>query len=566
VTGKFDLLRHWMEHHVSADPCIQAIVVAFCFGALLEGTAGFGTPVAVTAILLVGLGFEARCNVPKFQFNSIVAGPIIAQSMPRFLANLLRILQSRRSTDMQFLCRHLLSSRGEASQTALAQEVITAIAAMNSGERVKFFDMLNREFSPDEAAVRRAAADYLLAPGPDTLSGLSAAVEAPRQELFRRINTAQRGTETLVGMRGDLLELLSSGTNFEALDADLRHLFRSWFNRGFLRLERISWQTSALILEKLIHYESVHEIHGWPDLRRRLQADRRCFAFFHPALADEPIIFVEVALANKLSDNVEPLLDTNAPVLAPERADTAIFYSINNCQQGLRNVPFGNFLIKQVVAEIAAELPNIKMYGTLSPLSRFARALRDTQNERGFTPARLARLLADYAAELTAAGGGSDPVEAFLHLLEQPLAHREVLAAPLERLALAYLTKARGRDGKLYDPVAAFHLSNGARLERVNAFGNLRPYGLEASVGVTVNYRYLPAEFEENHERFVRGGRISVSSGLLRENKLVTAAWQAPAGKSSPEKEATDLTGLLCTSRREREFTRRTAGYANQEV
>src|ERR1039458_7711655 len=157
-------------------------------------------------------------------------------------------------------------------------------------------------------------------------------------ELFRRINTAQRGTETLVGMRGDLLELLSSGTNFEALDADLRHLFRSWFNRGFLRLERISWQTSALILEKLIHYESVHEINGWPDLRRRLEADRRCFAFFHPALANEPIIFVEVALSQGLAGDLGPLLDVNAPVLATEKADTAIFYSINNCLRGLRNV------------------------------------------------------------------------------------------------------------------------------------------------------------------------------------------------------------------------------------
>jgi malonyl-CoA decarboxylase len=460
--------------------------------------------------------------------------------MPGFFANLLRILQNRRGTDMQFLCCHLLSSRGESSQTALAQEIITAYAAMNSPERMKFFEMLNREFSPDGAAVRRAAADYQLAPGPVTLAELSAAVEAPRQELFRRINTAPRGTETLVGMRHDLLEMRSSGAHFEALDSDLKHLLRSWFNRGFLRLERISWQTSAQILERLIRYESVHEINGWPDLRRRLQADRRCYSFFHPALAYEPIIFVEVALANRLSENVESVLDLNVPVLMPERADTAIFYSINNCQQGLRNVPLGNFLIKQVIAEIAAALPNVKTYGTLSPLPRFARALRDRQNEHGFTPARLARLLADYAAELIAAAGGSDPVEAFFRLIERPLLHREVLASPLERLALAYLTKARGSDGKLYDPVATFHFANGARLERVNAFGNQLPYGLEASLGVTVNYRYLPTQLEENHERFVRGGQIKLSSGLLRESRLVATAWQRPAEKSSCEKEATE--------------------------
>lgn len=440
-----------------------------------------------------------------------------------FLTNLLQSLRDRRGTDMRFLCKHLLSERGEASQTALAQEIITTYRKMNPLQRVAFFEMLCREFSPDEATVLRAAAEYERKPGTKTLAALSSAVEAPRQELFRRINTAPGGTETLVVMREHLLDASSNGKNFDALDTDLRHLFRSWFNRGFLRMERISWQTSALILEKLIRYESVHEINGWADLRRRLEADRRCFAFFHPALADEPIIFVEVALSQGLTGELEPLLDINAPVLDPQDADTAIFYSINNCLKGLRNVPFGNFLIKQVVAELASEFPNIKTYSTLSPLPRFSKALHDSQNEQGFTPERLSRLLADYARELTAAAKRKDPTEAFFQLLEKPLAHRQVLAAPLERVALAYLTKAR-KDGKLYDQVATFHLSNGARLERINPAGNVRPYGLEASFGVTVNYRYIPAELEENHERFVRG-QIRVSSGLLGEHKKVGEAW-----------------------------------------
>jgi malonyl-CoA decarboxylase len=456
--------------------------------------------------------------------------------MPGFFARLLRILHHG-GTDIRFLCRHLLSSRDEASQTALAQHIIAAVGAMSFGERVGLFEMLNREFSADEAVVRRAIAAYELAPGPETLSALAAAVEAPRQELFRRINTAPHGTETLVAMRGDLIDLSRSRTDFAALDADLKHLFRSWFNRGFLRLERVSWHTSALILEKLIQHESVHEITGWPDLRRRLQADRRCFAFFHPALADEPITFVEVALTNQLSNNLETLLDTKAPVVNPERMDTAVFYSINNCLKGLRNVPFGNFLIKRVVTEIASELPNIKTYATLSPLPRFAEALRDRQNEQGFTRPRLERLLAEYAGALTDAAGGHDAVEALFSLLKQPLVHREVLAAPLERLAFAYLTRVRGRGGKLYDPVATFHLSNGARIERVNAFGNLRPYGLQASIGVTANYRYLPAEFEENHERFVRRGQLRVSSNLLTESKVVSAAWHEPFEEPPQEKE-----------------------------
>lgn len=454
--------------------------------------------------------------------------------MPGFLTNLLRALRDPRGTDMRFLCRRLLSERGEASQTALAQEIINTYRAMNSEQRLGFFQMLCREFSPDEAAIRRAAADYERTPGTNTLAALSAAVEPPRQELIRRVNTAPDGTETLVALRGHLLELSRSGTDLDELDADLKHLFRSWFNRGFLRLERISWKTSALVLEKLIRYESVHEINGWADLHRRLEVDRRCFAFFHPALADEPIIFVEVALSNGLIGELEPLLDVKAPVLAPDKADTAIFYSINNCLNGLRNVPFGNFLIKQVVAELAAEFPNIKTYSTLSPLPRFSRALRDTQNEHGFTPDRLSRLLTDYARDLTAAAGRRDAVEAFFHLLEHPVSYRDILAAPLQRVALAYLTKTR-RDGKLYDPVATFHLSNGARLERINVYGNLRPYGLEASFGVTANYRYIPAELEENHERFVRG-QIRVSHGLFHEHKAVGAAWQATRDKPQSDR------------------------------
>lgn len=420
------------------------------------------------------------------------------------------------------MCRHLLSERGEASQTALAQEIINSYRAMNDKQRLQFYEMLSRDFVPDQASILSAAAGYQSSPGPHSLAALSAAVEAPRQELFRRINTAPRGTETLVAMREHVLA--SSNGDFAALDVDLRHLFRSWFNRGFLRLERISWHTSALILEKLIAYESVHEINGWPDLHRRLEADRRCFAFFHPALIDEPIIFVEVALSRGLTGDLEPLLDIQAPVLPPEKADTAIFYSINNCLRGLRGVPFGNFLIKQVVDELAAELPNIRNYSTLSPLPYLSRALRDQQNENGFTHDRLLRLVANDTRRLTAEARRRDPVEALFHFLEQPLAHREILARPLEHLSLAYLTQVR-QNGKLHDPVATFHLSNGARLERINIFGNLRPYGLRDSFGVTVNYRYVPADLEENHERFVRG-EIQVANGLTSEYKAVRKAWQ----------------------------------------
>lgn len=446
-------------------------------------------------------------------------------TMAGFLRKLLNVLRERHGADMPFMCRHLLSERGEASQTALAQEIINAYWKMNASQRLQFFEMLSHDFAPDEAALLHAAANYQAAPGPSSLSALSAAVESPRQELFRRINTASRGTATLVAMR-EHLSLSGENGNFAAIDNDLRHLFRSWFNRGFLHLERISWHTSALILEKLIGYESVHEINGWPDLRRRLEADRRCFAFFHPALVEEPIIFVEVALSNGLTGDLEPLLDIQAPVLAPEKADTALFYSINNCLRGLRGVPFGNFLIKQVVSELASELPNIKTYSTLSPLPTFSKALRDQRSENGFTRDRILRLLADHAAKLTQAARRRDVVEALFLLLEKPLANRTVLKKPLELLALAYLTQVRQSGGKLYDSVATFHLSNGARIERINAFGNLRPYGLQASFGVTVNYRYLVADLEENHERFVRG-EIQIADNLAADYEAVSRIWQA---------------------------------------
>src|SRR6202030_3126640 len=332
--------------------------------------------------------------------------------MPGFFQNLLRMLRGRRGTDMRFLCRLLLSERGGASQTALAEEIINTYRAMNAAQRRGFFEMLCNEFSPDEAVILRASSAYQKSPGSESLAALFAAVEPPRQELIRRINTAPHGTETLVALRADVLADPSHAEKFAPLDADLKHLFKSWFNRGFLRLERISWQTSALLLEKLIRYESVHEINGWPDLHRRLEEDRRCFAYFHPALRDDPIIFVEVALAKGLGGGLEPLLDVHAPVLPPEQADTAVFYSINNCLKGLRGVPFGSFLIKQVVAELAAEFPNIKTYATLSPLPRFSRTLRDSGNEGGFTPRRLSALLADYSRDLTAAVGRRDPVEA----------------------------------------------------------------------------------------------------------------------------------------------------------
>jgi malonyl-CoA decarboxylase len=460
--------------------------------------------------------------------------------MTQFFSNLLRSLGGPRGTDILVLCRQLLSQRGEALQTVLAQRIIAEYQSMNAVRRLSFFEMLAGEFGPDPSAIQKAVEEYRPSPSPENAAALSAASEAPRQELLRRLNTAPAGTENLVNMRSDLQRCLPHYPHLALLDSDLKHLFRSWFNRGFLRLERINWQTSALTLENLIEYESVHGISGWPDLRRRLEADRRCFAFFHPALPAAPVIFVEVALTCGPARDLEPLLDVNAPVLPLKQANTAIFYSINNCLHGLRGIPFGDFLIKQVVDELRAELPKIREYSTLSPLPRFSRALNsaaasdDVTHGRAhdgcsknlepeFTRPRLSSLLRDFASDLKDEAGATDPVDALFELLKNPVEHKKVLTAPLRRLALVYLTQLRG---KQHDPVAAFHFSNGARLESINAFANLRQYGLRDSFGVMVNYRYIPEQLEENHERFVRSGEISVASGLSNERRVSTKLWK----------------------------------------
>jgi malonyl-CoA decarboxylase len=449
---------------------------------------------------------------------------------PNFFQAFLRNLRQARNRGIQALCEQLLSQRGEASQTALAGELISTYESLTDEKRLEFFRMLSRDFGPDDGAILAAAEKYKAAPTVAAYEALMATIESPRQKLFQRINTAPRGTETLVSMRGRINRLLKEHPELLALDADLKYLFTLWFNRGFLHLERIGWHTSAIVLEKLIRYESVHEVNGWPDLRRRLAPDRRCFAFFHPALADDPIIFVEIALTKGLAGDLDPLLDLHAPVLGTEEADTAIFYSISNCLHGLRGISFGNFLIKQVVVELQAEFPGLKLFSTLSPVPRFAQTLRDRQNPEGFTRERLARLLADFAPQLTREAGKADAVDALFALLEEPLAHREVLVKPLQRLALAYYTQVRVK-GQLVDPVAKFHLANGARLEAINAFGNARPYGLAESYGLMVNYRYVLDELEENHEGFVREGEIAVAKRLQPQQKTVAALWAEPERK-----------------------------------
>ena len=325
---------------------------------------------------------------------------------------------------------------------------------------------------------------------------LQQAAASPRQELFRRLNQAPEGTATLVSMRRNLLLSMGAHADWQVIDADLVQLFNSWFNRGFLTLQRIDWHTPAIVLEKLIEYEAVHEISGWPDLRRRLQTDRRCFAFFHPALPDEPLIFIEVALVKGISSAVQPLLDVDAPLSDPQKADTAVFYSITNCQPGLRGVSFGNLLIKQVAQKLGEEFPRIKTFSTLSPIPGFTTWLSAT------------------ADTLKA------PALAALQALKTPDWHRQptllgAMQKALTPLCAYYLLHAL-RDGAPADPVARFHLGNGARAERLNWLADTSPRGLKNCAGMMVNYVYHLDQIEDNHEIYIREHRVAATHELRR--------------------------------------------------
>lgn len=403
---------------------------------------------------------------------------------------------------IEHLCQDLLSERGEASGIALARELIGTYETLSEARKLDFFDLLESDFSPDVSAVLQAADAYRASQDPDTLLALIQAAEPPRQELLRRVNMAPRGTAAIVGMRRDLLRFARDHPRLRAVDADFRHLLQSWFNRGFLRLRRIDWHTPAAILEKLFEYEAVHEIQGWDDLRRRLAEDRRCFAFFHPALPDEPLIFVEVALLRELAPAIQPLLDSEGPTQDASQATTALFYSINNCQDGLRGISFGFFLIKQVVADLVTALPHVKTFATLSPVPGFC--------------AWLHRVTRGPLADGSGAGLFDAEEIARLRTIEEPGWHldearAEPLKDPLLKACAHYLIKEKKGDEPL-DPVARFHLGNGARIEQINWLADTSDKGLDQAAGLMVNYAYLPKRIEKNHEAYVSRGTIAATA------------------------------------------------------
>jgi malonyl-CoA decarboxylase len=400
-----------------------------------------------------------------------------------------------RAGSLAQMCGALLTGRGEASGVALASEILGRYRSLSDADKAALFRALAIDFGPDPRRVQDAVAHWSAKHDEAAASEIHYATEPRRQELFRRLNRAPGGTAALVAMRADLLEAVREDRSLADVDRDFQHLYASWFNRGFLVLRRIDWSSPAAILEKIIRYEAVHEIRDWDDLRRRIDpVDRRCYAFFHPALVDEPLIFVEVALTPALPDAIAPLLAEKRAHVAKDKARVATFYSISNCQQGLSGVSFGNFLIKQVVEEIRRELPRIETFVTLSPVPGL-RAWIETTDDPAIEA--LARQVRERAQDEQWAAA---PASA------------ERMRRALEPLAAYYFLKARRPDGRVIDSVARFHLGNGARLERINWMGDMSVKGLFESYGVMVNYLYDLAEIERNHETYANQGVVATSS------------------------------------------------------
>ena len=418
------------------------------------------------------------------------------------------IVRSRNLTKMNQAVRRLMSGPGEANSSSMANDVIRHYSTLDQDGRIEFYTLLAEKFNPNPKAVLEAAAAYASEANAQNLIKLTRATESPRQELLRRINRAPEGTKTILTIRREILKLLDKRRDLAALDYDIRHLLSSWFNPGFLKMHRVDWNSPALVLEKIIHHEAVHAIDGWDDLRRRLLPDRRCFAFFHPQLPDEPLIFVEVALVSDIPDSIGPLVDKKSIPSESSKFKTAVFYSISNCEPGLRGVSLGNFLIKRVADQLKAEFPSLKTFVTLSPIPGFVDWISK--------PIDLTTLEKD-----TVVAGKFDKALRQISLKGKTIAQRvaegwipasatDIEKNSLQTLCAIYLIHfSTQRSGS---PVAKFHLGNGARLYRLNWAADLSKKGLRESAGLMVNYLYDLDEVEENHEKFNSGEVVRAKS------------------------------------------------------
>ncbi len=418
--------------------------------------------------------------------------------------------------------RACLETRGgEVSARARAAALGRAYMALGGIGRERFLKVMAGDFGVErekvDAAIERVRSARDEASREAAEIALREALQPPRIKLLTQFNALPEGVKFLVDMRADLLALVRREPTLKALEGDLKELLKTWFDIDFLELRQVNWAGStAGVLEKLIAYEAVHAIKSWDDLKNRLDSDRRCFAYFHPRMPDEPLIFVEVALVDGLAGNVQELLDENIPAIDPAGADTAIFYSISNAQRGLAGISFGNFLIKRVADMLAREFAGLKTFATLSPVPGFIAWLKQRLGGGGevLLHAEIQALKTLHGAEKSSAGK-------LLEVLERPdwaadPAAESALRGVLMRLCAEYLLTAKRADDdpRAADPVAHFHLSNGARMERLNWMGDRSVKGLEMSAGIMINYRYKLSEVEANHEAYTSTGKRAASSAM----------------------------------------------------
>ncbi len=394
---------------------------------------------------------------------------------------------------------------GEVSARSRAARLAETYLRLNDEGRQRFLKLIALEFGPDPAKVANAHKEYQKAVGtPEQWkaeAALRGAMRSSRIRILTQFNAMPQGVKFLVDLRADLLGYLEKDRELAVLDRELESRLSAWFDVGFLELQRITWNSPAALLEKLIEYEAVHEIRSWTDLKNRLDSDRRLYAFFHPRMPAEPLIFVEVALTDHLADNVQALLDESAPVFDNRKADTAIFYSISNTQIGLRGVSFGNFLLKRVIDDLKRDFPKLANFATLSPMPGLAAWVR-----------RNPQVLADIGIEHSL-----DELSNGAWAQDKKLVRS--LRDPLNRLGARYLATAKQRgaeSGPPLDPVSRFHLGNGARIERLNYLGDSSAKGLRQSFGLMVNYLYSPEEIETNLEAFAGQGTIAMSATVRR--------------------------------------------------
>jgi malonyl-CoA decarboxylase len=388
------------------------------------------------------------------------------------------------------LCQMMMESDGEYSSLLLAERILTAYEALSEAQRIDFFNVLFDDYDIDIEEVKAAIDKYEAKPNAHNLVRLTTVSEPRRQELLRRINLSTNGTRRLVKMREHLLTAMRDHPQFKRIDTDFHHLFNAWFNRGFLVMEPLDWTTPAHILEKIIAYEAVHEIESWSELRRRLEpADRYCYGFFHPSMGDDPLVFVEVALTDHIPSSIGEILQREDDTELPENASCAIFYSISNCHRGLAGVSFGNFLIKQVATSMKLRFPQLKTFSTISPAPGF----RNWLDSAAAQDKELTGIASDFGADAS-----------------------EQVRNKLEKVAAQYFLQQKNDRGKPLDPVARFHLKNGAILERINILGNPSAKGMKDSLGTMVNYVYDLSKVEHNHENYVRSDKVICSSQVKK--------------------------------------------------